>query len=220
MQSLIQYVFVAILAWVPVRNLTPYGESESDARARLHAVAEDIVTVAMDAAEPATFTGTDGRIKTALLQASIASLEAGFQKFVEDGTCNTPGYVPDRRGNCDGGHAFSLWQIHVFGGGYLLLEDGLLQTTQFARGYASAHPDEVVRGQNLIADRKIAARVAQRLERSSLKNYHSLCAFTGEPCGDGEHPKALARFDRAKDYFAKHPYVPAADTSGPTASNP
>src|SRR5277367_22938 len=111
MQSLIQYIFVAMLSWIPIANLTPYGETEDEARTRLHSVAEDIVTVAMDKSEPSVFARADGRVKTALLQASIASMETGFQKFVDTGDCNQANYRADRRGNCDGGHAFSLWQI-------------------------------------------------------------------------------------------------------------
>ena len=207
MQNLIQYIFIAILSWVPIRNLTPYGETEDEARARLHSVAEDIVTIAMDKSEPSVFARADGRVKTALLQASIASMETGFQKFVDTGDCNQANYRADRRGNCDGGHAFSLWQIHVFGGGYLLLEDGTLGSVMYSPSVAQAHPEWIIKGADLVSDRKKAIRVAQRSERASLNQFHSLCGYSGEHCEDGEHPKAKARFDRAVEYYQKHPFT-------------
>lgn len=209
-----------MLAWIPVRNLTPYGETEEQALGRMHSIAEDIVTVAMDINEPPTFARADGRIKTALLQAAIASMETGYQKFVDNGSCNKPDYVADRRGNCDGHHAFSLWQIHVAGNGYLLLEDGSLGSVFYSpAAVVKAHENSVIRGPELVADRKTAVRVAQRIERDSLRQHHSLCSYSGESCEEGGHPKAKARFDRAVDYYSKHPFVgtipePIASTNG------
>ena len=207
MTQLIAYIFVAMMSWVPVQNLMPYGETEAEVRARYMDVATDIVTVAMDASEPPVFARTDGRVKTALLQAAIVSKETGFQRFVDDGTCNRPGYHADRRGDCDGGHAWSLWQIHVFGGGYLLLDDGTLGSVTYNADLAKAHPEMIIGGVQLVADRKAAVRVAQRLERNSLKNYHSLCAYSGEPCADGRHPKAEIRYNRAVEYYTAHPFT-------------
>lgn len=206
MENLISYIFIAMLSWIPVRNLTPYGESEAEVKTRLHSIAEDIVTVALDPNEPSTFGRSDGRVKTALLQAAIASMETGFQKFVDEGACNKRGYVADRRGDCDGGHAFSLWQIHVAGNGYILLEDGALTSKMYATpDMLRSH--QVIGGAELIADRKTAIRVAQRIERDSLKNYHSLCAYSGESCMDDRHPKAKVRLERAMMYYANHPFT-------------
>jgi hypothetical protein len=212
MNAVITYILTAMLSWVPVRNLTPYGETEDDALARMRSIAEDIVTVAFDPLEPPTFAHADGRIKTALLQAAISSFEGGYQKFVDDGTCNKAGYAAraDRRGTCDGGHAYSIWQIHVAGSGYLLLEDGSLGSVFYSpAAVVKAHEHDVVRGPELIADRKTAARIAQRIERDSLRQHHSLCSYSGESCEDGGHPKAKARLDRAMIYFAQHPYTDA-----------
>ncbi len=223
MANLVNYIFVAILSWIPVRNLTPYGESEDDAKARMHSIAEDIVTVALDSSEPPVFARADGRVKTALLSAAIASMETGFQKFVDDGSCNRPDYVADRRGDCDGRHAFSLWQIHISGGGYILLEDGTLSSRMYAApDVLQSHT--VIGGAELVSDRKIAIRVAQRVERDSLKYHGSLCAYSGESCMDDRHPKAKARLDRAMTYYAAHPYTdaipePVALNANTTASN-
>ncbi len=209
MEALITYIFTAILSWCPLATyFVPYGETPAAAQARMHQIAEDIVTVAMDASEPPVFAGPTGRIKTALLNAAIPSKETSFQTFVEEGKCNERGYHADLRGNCDGGTAWSFWQIHIFGGGYILLDDGTLSSRDAMPRIASARPDVVINGPRLIADRQIAARLAQRLERSTMKSYGSLCAFSGEPC-NGRHPKADARLERAMDYWAKHPFTDA-----------
>jgi hypothetical protein len=223
MTQLIQYIFVAILSWVPVANLTPYGETEDEVKARLHSVAEDIVTVAMDANEPPVFARADGRVKTALLHAAIASMETGFQKFVDDGSCNRADYHADRRGDCDGRHAWSLWQIHISGNGYILQDDGSLGSAMYAPVFAKEHPELVIQGPQLVADRKVAIRVAQRIERTSLRQFHSLCAYSGESCEDDRHPKAKVRMDRAVDYFTRHPFTdtipePVANNSSQTES--
>src|SRR5271170_359863 len=215
MQNLVTYIFIAMLSWIPVRNLTPYGETEDEVKTRLHSIAEDIVMVALDANEPPTFAHADGRVKTALLHSAIASMETGFQKFVDEGACNKRGYIADRRGDCDGGHAFSLWQIHVAGNGYILLEDGTLTSKMYATpDVLQSHT--VITGLELIADRKTAIRVAQRVERSSLRQFHSLCAYSGENC-EGQHPKASVRFDRAVTYYASNPFTDVIPE--PTASN-
>ncbi len=218
MTQLIQYILVAIMAWVPVGNLTPYGETEDEVKARLHSVAEDIVTVAMDASEPPVFARADGRVKTALLNAAIASMETGFQKFVDDGSCNRADYHADRRGDCDGRHAFSLWQIHVTGNGYVLLEDGSLSSRMYAApDVLQTHA--VIGGPELIADRKVAIRVAQRIERESLRYHGSLCAYSGESCMDDRHPKAKARLDRAVNYYQAHPFTDTIPEPVQLASN-
>jgi hypothetical protein len=206
MQNLVEYVFAAMLAWIPVHNLTQYGETEVEAKARMRSIAEDVVSVALDANEPPSFKQADGRVKTALLQVAIASMETGYQKFVDDGSCNQVGYHADRRGDCDGRHAFSMWQIHVAGNGYILLEDGTLTSAMYASPEIKAS-HTIIRGPELLADRKTAIRVAQRIERDSLHQHHSLCAYSGESCDEDRHPKAKARLDRAMDYYQKHPYT-------------
>jgi hypothetical protein len=208
MANLISYIFAAMLAWIPVRNLTQYGETEDEAHARMRSIAEDVVSVALDSSEPPAFAHADGRVKTALLQVAIASMETGYQKFVDDGSCNKPDYVADRRGGCDGHHAWSLWQIHIAGNGYILLEDGSLTSFMYASPEVRAS-HAILRGPELIADRKNAIRVAQRIERDSLRWTHSLCRYSGESCDEDRHPKAKARLDRAMDYYQKHPFTDA-----------
>jgi hypothetical protein len=207
MEALITYILTAMLTWCPVASYyVPYGETEEQATTRMKVVAEDIVTVAMDSSEPPVFSGPSGRLKTALLEASIGSFETSFQKFVDEGKCNAPGFHADRRGNCDGGTAFTFWQIHVFGGGYILLDDGSLSTALLSPALAHARPDLVVSGPQLLADRQTAVRVAQRVIHKTMHDYHSLCGFTGEPC-TGSHPKADHRLERAQVYMQQHPFT-------------
>lgn len=224
MQNLVAYILTAMLSWVPLHSLTTYGETEEQASSRLHSIASDIAFVALDPNEPPVFARGDGRMKTALLQAAIASLETGYQKFVDDASCNRADWHADRRGNCDGGHAWSLWQVHIFGNGYIFKDDGTLGTAMTSSAWLSSHPEEVViKGPQMVADRKVAVRVAQRLERTSLLQYHSLCGYSGESCEEGRHPKAKARMDRAMDYLQRHPYKEASSSeevsSTTTASN-
>jgi hypothetical protein len=207
-----------MLAWCPPESyFVPYGESVDDAKARLRTVAEDIVTVAMDVNEPPLFAGDTGRVKTALLDAGVASLENAFQRFVDEGRCNSRGYVADRRGNCDGGHAYSYWSIHVYGGGYILLDDGTLSSATAAPQLAKDHPEFVIGGQQLISDRQTAVRVAQRVMRQSLKAFGSLCAYSGEPC-TGTHAKASIRLERAQAYWRQHPFVGTIPEPTPVSS--
>src|SRR5262245_20864115 len=142
MSPLVQYILTAILSWCPPAiYFVPYGETIDQATTRVTKIAEDIASVALDEDEPAVFAGNDGRYKTALLHAAIASKENSFQRFVDEGRCNQRGYVADRRGSCDGGHAFSLWSIHVFGGGYVLKNDGTLSTADAER--LLGHPADI-----------------------------------------------------------------------------
>jgi len=225
--QLTKYILAAMLTWVPLNNQTIYGETEADALARYEATAFDIVSSVLAPNEPWIFKDSNG-VKEALELASIASFEGGFQTFVEDGSCNVKGYKPDGRGGCDGGHAFSNWQIHVYGNGYILQNDGGLTTVDAEKNVArllkkpvSYDPSEVIQGSTLIEDHGVAARLALHLVRLSWQSAHSLCGFTGEDCGEGRiidghlvggHPKARLRHQRAVDYEKNHPFVPDPGT--------
>jgi len=228
--QLTKYILAAMLAWVPINNQTIYGETEAEVRTRYESTALDIVMSVLAPNEPWIFKESNG-VKEALELASIASFEGGFQTFVEDGSCNQKGYTPDGRGGCDGGHAFSNWQIHVYGNGYILQEDGGLTSVDAENATAkrlnrpvSYSPEDVIQGKSLIEDHRLAARLALHLVRISWKSAHSLCGFTGEDCGEprnidghlvGGHPKASQRHQRAIDYERSHPFVPEPDAAHP-----
>jgi hypothetical protein len=219
----LKYVLLAMLSWVPlssqiVRNAdgtypkTKDGyfivEDKDEAMARYEMIAGQIIDVAFDEDLKPLFNGSLGRLKTALLLASIGSFEGGFHKFVVDGDCNKPGWKSDKGGTCDGGAAFSTWQIHISGGGYLI-KDGELTQVQYERQYAKDNPEEVIDGALLIRDPSVAARLAYFIVHYSTKNFHGLCAYTGENCVTGHHPLALAREGRAVDYLRNHPFDPS-----------
>lgn len=217
-----KYIYTAMVAWKPlnghiVRKHDGHYEhdsrglfitqNEAEVRARYETTAKQIVDVAYDDAITPLFTGDQGRLKTALQLAAIASFEGGFQKFVEDGDCNKPGFHSDGSGDCDGGGAFSNWQIHIWGGGYVIKDGDLTQVHYLPKDYLKDHPDTVViKGMDLVDDPRIAALVAYYLVRYSTRNYHSLCQYTGENC-EGTHPLATARSGRAVSYLRDHPFV-------------
>lgn len=217
------YILSAMISWVPLTNQylrdasghwqrTTMGfvqEDQTQARARYEAIARDIVDVSFDDNNTPLFKGADGRAKTALLSAAIGSLEGGYHKWVDDGTCNTAAFQAvaqaQHRNECDGGAAFSIWQIHIEAG-YIFKDDELTQTRFLPKSYVSAHTDDLITKARIVADRHVAALMAYYLMRYSLHNYHSLCSYTGESC-TGRHPLADVRLGRAEAYLRTHPFT-------------
>jgi len=148
-ESLTVYVLAAILAWTRPHP----SAAEVD---RLTGIAQDIAAVSLS--EEPLFKSDESRAKTAILLASVARYESDFAPWVDAGLCNdlewrrsAEGKAVHRGSDCDGGHAFSLWQIHA--------------------GQA---------GQALIADRQAAIREAVARMRVSLDAGRGLCWYTGE----------------------------------------
>jgi hypothetical protein len=104
MESLVSYLVVAMLAWVPLHAHAPL-ESRGNVLARYESIARDVASVAFDDRETPLFDGADGRTETALLMLAVASYESSFSKRVDDGI---------RRG--DHGYSYCLMQIHVGSG--------------------------------------------------------------------------------------------------------
>lgn len=217
LEALTKYILSAMISWTPVHSLTAYGETEDQVRARFEAIARNIASVSADPNEEAIFSGQAPRVRTALLLASIGSFEGGWQRFVEEGNCNLAGFKADRRGDCDGGHAFTSWQIHIAGGGFLYV-GGRLTNKLYAASYAKDHPDEIIDGHKLVSDQKLAIRVAKDLIIETKSHDCTLCGYSGESTF-GDHPKADARLNRAKDYWAHHPFVDE-DADARQAHNP
>ncbi len=236
-EQLVSYILSAMMSWVPLGNQyerAPDGkwlhnekgyyvqEDQTAALARYKVSAEAMVRVALDPSNIPLFKvrGTpdtiEGRVKTALQLASIASFEGGFHKWVEDGDCNTPEFHKNHPHECDGGAAFTNWQIHLY---RYLIKDGELVQSQYLeqsgkqedRDYVKVHKDGIITGPQLIADPHLAAQVAYYLVRYSTRNFSSLCSYTGEDCL-GTHPLATLRSGRAVDYYRKHPFVYVEDT--------
>jgi len=106
--ALTQYVLAFMLAVYPVQNHRFLGVSDDYTRARYAAIAADVADVALDPDEPPLFADgrTPGRVKTAMLLASLARFESGG--FRED--------VDTLRKLGDGGAARCLLQIHAWPG--------------------------------------------------------------------------------------------------------
>jgi hypothetical protein len=148
--TLATYVLAAMLAWS-----RPHAQPKNaDDAAWLGSIAQDIADVSLEG-EP-LFKDDASHARTALLLASVARYESSFASWVDAGLCNDKAWRdsnPDihRGATCDGGHAFSLWQIHA--------------------GAA---------GPALIGDRRAAIREAITRLRVSLDAGRGLCWYTGE----------------------------------------
>jgi hypothetical protein len=111
-------------------------------------------------------------------------------------------------GDCDGGRAASLFQIHAddFAGGIVILapEAGEWANTADYHG-DPANIWYTVHNEDLIRDRTLAVRLALHMARKSIQNHNRLCGYTGEgrTC-----PKGEIRLLMAESYSRKHPYAP------------
>lgn len=101
MTYFINYVLAAMIAWYPISNHTFYEKVEITT-ARYLSIATTIAQASIDPKREPLFAGPDGRVKEALLLASVAASESGFRDDVD--TCKRNG---------DGGLAFTLWQLHA-----------------------------------------------------------------------------------------------------------
>lgn len=175
--TLALYVLAAMLAWT-----RPHAQPKNaEDGAWLSSIADDIASVSLQ--EPPLFSSDASRARTALLLASVARYESNFAPWVDTGLCNDRlwrrgdgGGLTRRWGDCDGGHAFSLWQIHA----------GAL-------------------GQTMIGDRRVAIREAITRLRVSLDAGKGLCWYTGENAS-GECPKAELRLRTAQVWAVGHPF--------------
>ena len=130
----------------------------------------------------------------AVLLAALAYFEgARFAEYVDDGLCNDKAWrkTPEGirlmhiGGDCDHGHAHSLWQIHP-------IED----------------PASPIYGlcslETISLSRAAAAGCALEIAKRSLRETGSLMNYTGEWAGP--HPKADERLKFARDASAQHPF--------------
>ena len=214
------YVAAALNAWEPYSTLQ-------------ESIANDIVRTTLDPGEPALFVGDIKHVKTAMLLASVESHEGHGFSYVDKGLCNDPAQRSNpilNNGDCDGGKAYSLFQIHP-GIGIVLFDQGGYgyhrdlsaerQRTTDGGGprpkpplSRDANPPvvpcraaEELRGcvidADALRDRRIAVKTALHMLRASLKRDGTLCEYSGEtkPC-----PKAEKRLKKAVEYVESHPY--------------
>lgn len=153
---------------------------------RREAIASDIAEVALS--EERAFDGDDDGQQTALLLVSIAHYETGrsWASWIDSGKCNDekwreghPQWI--KGGDCDGGKAWSMWQVHP-------------------------PNDDPKIGHTYVADRKAGIRAALEIARRSLKAHVGLCYYSGETA---PHCRlASMRLETARNWIAKFPWHP------------
>jgi hypothetical protein len=171
--TLMTYLLQAMAAWVPPAQ---HPEGTDKAQARYDSIARDIATVALDEAQNPLFAGSDGREKTALLVASIASFESYFRADVDEGKA---------RG--DKGGSYCLMQIQVGNG----------RTPEGWTGpeLIASRPKCLMAGMNRIRESFSMCR--------NLPQAFRLSGYTSGRCT--QEPKAEARMNRATRWLASHP---------------
>jgi hypothetical protein len=207
-RALREYLIYTMHEWAPAANqpdqdISNYGD-----------IADDVTTVALAREEPAFWKDDRNKGKSALLVISIGYWEGHYWKFVDDGLCNKPKWLKSKEGTrltgpkatCDGGHAYSIFQIHPDHGGIALFyeedDDGDLIGTGY--GYHYDRPQApFVTGQDMVFDRKTAVRAVMHMLRPAVAANNNLCEYTGEtrPCAKGKE-----RLEWALKWWASHPF--------------
>lgn len=98
---LASYLLSAMTSWVPLSNHS-YYEKQKETLLRYADLAITMATAVSDSNRVPVFEGEDGRTKTGLLMASIASTESGYVRSAV--TCKIGG---------DNGIAWGAWQTHT-----------------------------------------------------------------------------------------------------------
>lgn len=98
---LASYLLSAMMSWVPLSNHS-YYEKERDTLLRYTDLAITMATAVSDSNRTPVFEGEDGRVKTGLLMASIASTESAYARAAV--ICKVGG---------DNGIAWGAWQTHT-----------------------------------------------------------------------------------------------------------
>ena len=189
MNSLVAYLFAAMLAWSPVFE-HEYYEPREETLARYVGIARTIAKVALDPTESPLFGGPDARAETALFVSSVAFYESGgFRRDVELGT--------GKHSRGDSGRSWCLMQVNIGGG-----------TTA-----------EHWSGPELVNDQEKCIRAGLHRMRESFEHCKGqtfvdrLSGYTDGRCRDGADA-AHRRTRRAIDFWERHP-PRAVDTPAP-----
>ena len=104
---LANFFFAALTTWCPIKIHEFTHVPQALTEARYHSIANDLAEVVLDPDEKPIFAGEDGRVRTGLLIAAIASFESGgfASKIDKD-------IYGDKIGSGDGGSAHCLMQVH------------------------------------------------------------------------------------------------------------
>jgi hypothetical protein len=193
-----------------LKSARTWRQPAPDAAEDVDALVRAIAVVACR--EPAVFGEPSPHAKTAVLLATLAFFESGWAEYVLDGDCNTEAWrrtEAGRRamlsgGSCDGGLAWSAFQIHV-GEGFVLTNDGYYDRPWSA---PAGHP---VEGPAMIIDSELAVRLALAIVRTSIDR----CGGTLNCyAGAGNEGRAKVRLDFARSWWTRHPYLTDAAPTG------
>lgn len=161
---------------------------------RRESIANDIAVVVMS--EDRAFDDDANGQKTGLLLLSIAHYETGrsWASWIDDGKCNDPAWRTThpqwiKGGDCDGGHAYGMWQVHP------------------------PNEDDTI-GRTYVTNRQTGIRAALTIARESLKNHVGLCHYSGET-----YPRcklASMRLETARNWETKFPFPTTYNTADHT----
>lgn len=206
------------------------GEPPLDVAARAALVASAIAIVAtLDPDEPSGWADDPPpHPRMALLVLSVALHESRLRAYVDDGRCNDRAWRASPEGArlvalggpCDGGRAWTVWQMHLTDlGGVVLRPPTAAPPDWRPREGRPADPaagEIEVPAADAIQDRRLAARAAWHELRRALRSVGGadLCGYTGEWDAFRETrrcPKGAIRAEWARRWAAEHPYRSATD---------
>lgn len=178
--SLARYTLEAMQEW---RGKKPQGKAT-----HLEEIATDIAEVVIR--ESRIWDGSNGS-REAILLASLAFWESHYEDYVDEFKCNDrewrvskEGRETLKAGDCDGGHAWGIWQVHL---------------SMF----------HVKRSE---VNRQLVAKYALQIARNSIRSGVGLAHYVGGT-GPERKEMARKRLDWATDYVSKHPYVTCRNCS-------
>lgn len=174
----------AIVTWL-VAAMTSWITPEPSHVAMYAEYATSIEHVAYDPTEEPLYRGEGARARTALLLASIASYEGGFQEAVDRGW---------KRG--DHGESVCLMQVRLPGRFRIVMDrDVYTYSKSIHIGWSK---------DDLIADREKCFRAALHIARESMKICRNLSVYTTGKCLRHE-PTSREREARASKYWRSLP---------------
>ena len=196
--ELIGYLFRFLTDTIPINQHV--GEDPAETYARYMAHAENIADVALDPTEKPLFGGENGRIKTALVIASIETFESWIKKGPIHGDCHEH---PDRRcrKSTDVPHSFCHMQIQPGPTGIILDSETYRFAKPGEKGYTGADLDQ---------DAKLCNRIGLHMVRESFQARGDLSIYTGEEKGG---IKAFHRLYRAQSWYKSNPPIPKPEPS-------
>lgn len=188
--DLIAYLMKFMQATIPLNQHV--GEDPSVTYDRYYQHATNMVDVAMDPDEKPLFAGSNGRVQTALVMASIETFESFLKAGPIHGDCHEH---KDRRCRkvTDKPHSFCHMQIQPGPTGIVIDPE----TYHFAKAGESGY-----KGVDLDQDSKLCNRIGLHMMRESFQSRGDLSVYSGEQKGG---VKAKHRLQRAQIWYKAHP---------------